>query len=71
MKKLLTEHQDNVVQRLREAVQAMEDGNTARVQELKQVAEKERQAWGLVGVGGRFRRDCSAYFPRQIHLGLW
>ena len=50
LKELLIEHRDNTVQRLREAVQAMEDGNTARVQELKQVAEKERQAWGLSGL---------------------
>ena len=49
-KKLLTEHRDNTVQRLKEAVQAIEDGNTARVQELKQAAEKERQAWGLSGL---------------------
>ncbi len=50
LEKLLTERQSNVVQRLREGAQATVDGNTARVQELRQVAGAERQAWGLSGL---------------------
>ena len=54
LRQLLTEHQDNAVQRLREAVQALEEGNTARVQDLQQAADKERQAWGLAGLSAGF-----------------
>ncbi len=48
--KLLTERQSNVVQRLREGAQATADGNTAQVQKLRQVAEEEREAWGMSGL---------------------
>ena len=51
LKELLTEHRDNVVERLREAVNAIEEGDAARVQELQKMAEKERQAWSAAWQG--------------------